>query len=1023
MNRLRGGVDIATSLRKACSPEETAPKRKHVRACGVYTWDHSAGRQFWDAAHLVPLQDDVQTFKMLITVHKVIQEGHKSVLKEAQLHVNWLRGLAKPHGNMTHGYGRLIQEYVRLLLHKLEFHRTHPAFNGTFEYEEYVSLRSTDDPNEGFEVILDLMNLQDAIDDFQRLVFASLTGRYGNECRISSLTAMVAESYGIYRFVTSMLRAMHAGSDTDALEPLRTRYASQHKRIRNFYFDCSTLKYLTTLVNIPELPEEPPNLFVMEDDAPALPRRPIERNDTAASVATTATSAAPLTVQPTGDWWRTQQQEELQRQQQAEAFAMQQQQQAEELARQQAAQQAAEEEFRRQQEQMALQQQQAQQEFYAQQQQQQQQGHLADMEQQLFLLSNQRDEAQLLLGQYDQRVQGLESELEQLKQMTSLSHEQLETHQQQIAALEDDVTTWRQKYEALAKLYSQLRQEHLDLLARSKKFEAKAKSAQESIDKRERLERDLKAKNLELADLIRERDRARYELDKARSQHKDETDRLERDISLLNDRIADSDRSKGHDFSALIANHNKEIEHLESKLRGMDPSSVQGKDEEIEILNETIATMEDELKSLSLHAQQPPSEGLDSILDTILSTASDHVQDALFNFENPMQAGNKNATPNYVLSVVEKASANVDQFAEAFIGYIAEGAPEAQTEIIRTAMTLADSTSDSLTNIKGLSWSKTDQAMDEIVDNIHNAATAVCVFYDSLQSKVLSDSDIDEKIELIGTNQVEIQQYFQTLISSLEPLMPTSGLANKGGDIGDLVDNEMSRVAKAVEMANERLQGLLARPRDPKFTAFDRHLNEAIISAAVAITSAIAALIKAATDCQNEIVASGRGTDSKHQYYKKHHRWTQGLISAARAIAGSTNVLIETADGTLTGKNSPEELVVASKEVAASTAQLVAASRVRTSYNSRTQEKLELASKSVTSACNSLVSRVQEILNKHTKSPDEYDFSALSTHEFRTAAMNQQVEVLKIEQQLQAAQNRLFAIRKEEYVRQDEDDE
>jgi hypothetical protein len=47
------------------------------------------------------------------------------------------------------GYGNLIRSYVDFLLHKLQYHRTHPEFNGTFDYEEYISLKNIDDPNEG----------------------------------------------------------------------------------------------------------------------------------------------------------------------------------------------------------------------------------------------------------------------------------------------------------------------------------------------------------------------------------------------------------------------------------------------------------------------------------------------------------------------------------------------------------------------------------------------------------------------------------------------------------------------------------------------------------------------------------------------------------------------------------------------------------------------------------------------------------------------------------------------------------
>ncbi len=47
------------------------------------------------------------------------------------------------------GYGSLIRTYVQFLLAKLRFHRLRPEFNGLFEYEEYITLKGIDDPNEG----------------------------------------------------------------------------------------------------------------------------------------------------------------------------------------------------------------------------------------------------------------------------------------------------------------------------------------------------------------------------------------------------------------------------------------------------------------------------------------------------------------------------------------------------------------------------------------------------------------------------------------------------------------------------------------------------------------------------------------------------------------------------------------------------------------------------------------------------------------------------------------------------------
>lgn len=144
---------------------------------------------------------------------------------------------------------------------------------------------------------------------------------------------------------------------------------------------------------------------------------------------------------------------------------------------------------------------------------------------------------------------------------------QMSSKDQLIQQLQDQVTLWRNKYEALAKLYSQLRTEHLDMLSKFKNMQLKAGSAQEAVDRMERMERDLKAKNLELADMLRERDRARFDVDRQKSSHKEELDRLRRELNFANERAEDSSRSKNSEVSSVLSKYNRQINELESSLR------------------------------------------------------------------------------------------------------------------------------------------------------------------------------------------------------------------------------------------------------------------------------------------------------------------------------------------------------------------------------------------------------------------------------------------------------------------------
>jgi huntingtin-interacting protein 1-related protein len=209
----------------------------------------------------------------------------------------------------------------------------------------------------------------------------------------------------------------------------------------------------------------------------------------------------------------------------------------------------------------------------------QQQGQL---EQELLAMRGQYERDQLLLEQYDrvrlpsflslsliltkrlQRVKALEGEL---VGVTSHINSQMGSKDELIKQLQDQVTLWRNKYEALAKLYSQLRTEHLDMLSKFKQLQLKANSAQEAVDRMERMERDLKAKNLELADMIRERDRARFDVDRQKGSHKDEMDRLRRELDFAKEREQDAIRSKSNQVSGVLTRYERQISELEESLR------------------------------------------------------------------------------------------------------------------------------------------------------------------------------------------------------------------------------------------------------------------------------------------------------------------------------------------------------------------------------------------------------------------------------------------------------------------------
>ncbi|KAK0723740.1 ANTH domain-containing protein [Apiosordaria backusii] len=1043
LDHTKSEAELAINIKKATSPDETAPKRKHVRSCIVYTWDHKSSQSFWAGLKVQPiLADEVQTFKALITVHKVLQEGHPTTLREALANRSWIDSLNRGmSGEGMRGYGPLIKEYVYYLLAKLSFHQQHPEFNGTFEYEEYISLKAINDPNEGYETITDLMTLQDKIDQFQKLIFSHFRSTGQNECRISALVPLVTESYGIYKFITSMLRAMHSATgDNDALEPLRERYNAQHYRLVKYYYECSNIRYLTSLITIPKLPQDPPNLLAEDESAPALPARPkqeIEKQPT-------PPPPVPKSEEPDqmNEFWKSEIDRQNREYEEQQRVLEAQQQQA--LYNQQQAQLQAQRDFEEQQRRLMEQQQREQEALRLQQAQWQTQGRLAELEQENFNARAQYERDQLMLQQYDQRVKALEGELATIQGNFG---QQLTSRDDQIRSLQEQVNTWRSKYEALAKLYSQLRHEHLDLLQKFKAVQLKAASAQEAIDRREKLEREIKTKNLELADMIRERDRALHEKDRLTGSNKDEVEKLKRELRMALDRADNLERSKGNELSTMLSKYNREMADLEEALRNKtraledaqaklrDGSSdlemlLREKEEELEVykagMDQTLIEL-NELKNNQGVTDQALDGQLDAIIlaqfdkineiiDSVLQAGVQRVDDAIYELDSTMQAGNQNASPSYVLSQIEKASASATEFATSFNNFIADGPNSTHAELIKNVNVFSGAIADVCSNAKGLMRLATDEKKaDALVNGARQSAHSTVKFFRSLLSFRLEGMDPLQKTDVVINSNNEVQMNLQRLNKSVEGFAPGFGkLANKG-DLGEIVDQELNRAADAIAAAVARLQKLKNKPRDG-YSTYELSVHDSILDAAMAITTAIAQLIKAATATQQEIVQAGRGSSSKTAFYKKNNRWTEGLISAAKAVANSTNTLIETADGVISNRNTPEQLIVASNDVAASTAQLVAASRVKAGFMSKSQESLEQASKAVGAACRALVRQVQAIIKERNGREDEaVDYGKLGSHEFKVREMEQQVEILQLENALSAARHRLGEMRKISY--------
>ncbi|XP_008198412.1 huntingtin-interacting protein 1 isoform X2 [Tribolium castaneum] len=235
----------------------------------------------------------------------------------------------------------------------------------------------------------------------------------------------------------------------------------------------------------------------------------------------------------------------------------------------------------------------------------------------------------------------------------------------------------------------------------------------------------------------------------------------------------------------------------------------------------------------------------------------------------------------------------------------------------------------------------------------------------------------------------------------------------KAENLADLLESEMMEMDKAIEEAANRIQDMLTKSRTAD-SGIKLEVNSKLLDSCTTLMQAIRVLVQKSRLLQAEIVAQGKGTASAKEFYKRNHQWTDGFISAAKAVAVAAKFLLTAADKVVSSNGKLEQMVVAAQEIAASTAQLVVASRVKANRNSANLQQLTQASKGVTTATGTVVATVKDC-SQLIDENEELDTSNLTLHQAKTLEMESQVRVLELEKELEQERHRLLALRKHHY--------
>ncbi len=266
-------------------------------------------------------------------------------------------------------------------------------------------------------------------------------------------------------------------------------------------------------------------------------------------------------------------------------------------------------------------------------------------------------------------------------------------------------------------------------------------------------------------------------------------------------------------------------------------------------------------------------------------------------------------------------------------------------------------------------------------------------------------SELSEKLDTLQVS----------LLAKENALRALEDEQNKEQDNELDVDSEIKKMQDSISQAAATMEKLMVLAKTNEAKKKDIDVDIKILDSCGLLIHAIEVLIKAARELQKEITAES-GFPAAGDFYRKNHKWSQGLVSAAKDIGSGAKCLVDTADGLLAGQAKFEELIVASQEITASTAQMVLASRVKARPQSEKLDQLSASSKSVAEATAKVIATCRACALQVAESEDDIDLMSLTVHQSKRLEMEVQIRVLELETLLEKQRSKLFAIRKHQYA-------
>ncbi|XP_022837807.1 huntingtin-interacting protein 1 isoform X5 [Spodoptera litura] len=1015
------------AIQKAINANETPVKEKHVRSTLIGTFKEQSAVTYWMVAIRLPLQENrIVAWKFCHVTHKLLREGHPACLDDSQRHIGMIENLGKLWVHLREGYGKLVHLYCNLLVCKLKFHARNPRFPGNMQLTaEELDAIAENDVNNYFQLCVELFDYMDEILNLQAAVFDSLGNARANsmtasgQCRLAALIPCAQDASQLYDCNVRLLFRLHASLPADTLAGHRERFRQQFKKLSSFYKHASSLQYYRNLLTLPVLPSNPPNFLQQSDfgtyvtPVVTIPEPPPDEVDSVGSLIDTSDTMSQATMDNLEDFDRPSPSPQpdpiVERDRLIDHL----------------------------------------------------QNELKRMRSEVSQLVQERN---TMIGSMREHCSRIESqlhnakvELEEEKHKAEILAVQTPEIKQKLTETEEKAKVTDEKFQKLKGAYTQLREEHITLIrqkAEVDKLSASLRAAaaqhesarlalqqqlndrnkdvellQQSASSSEEIEaykseilslrtelEQSRQKELELETLKASMEALEIEHNTATKEQeeklttvtnelKETTETLEKikqekeerevELSKVKEELVGLRESSGEEYKKVVEEkeaalkqvaelqqqHLQEKELLETRLGHAESKRLNAECELQDLLQHNTVLEADlaAVKRQLEEAQKALQNQTTRLVTCAGEVALEVANGALESFEN----GHASDTVTAAADLAAKALDELARHTEV------SGNEES---VLKSAMFAAHNTAQLSAYVADVTNVSTDIALAEKLNN-------------ECRSMLMATKECLESIKggsIVGSHCSDAR-------SRVRSLMTSAAAADRLNSGARSVDDELADMDRAIEEAASQIENMLAATRAGT-SGVKLEVNGKILDACTTLMGAVKILVQDARHLQNEL----GDPKTRQKMYRKNPQWSEGLISAAKAVVFAAKLLVTSADEAVGAAGQVEGVSAAAHEVAGSTAQLVAASRARAAPASPALARLTAASRAVAAATGALVAAVKSgsalVLEQ-----EALDTSSLSLTATRRLEMESKVRSLKLETALDAERARLAALRKRHY--------